>query len=171
MLSFKICFRFEPGQAFWLVWGQNHVVCRQCQQQFSELLVICVADVVILFTVPKIYEEHQVGLAGLDWAHGEQQLGLSWCPIISPSIISLLSVNFKFPLHPHQKYYITQYEELGFSWLTQMRGHYTIPILTTSPVQFSLKGWENVLGNERANERNIPRSHSLYVYQCLFLDS
>ena len=23
--------------------------------------------------------------------------------------------NFKFPLQPHQKYYITQYEELGFS--------------------------------------------------------
>ena len=24
-------------------------------------------------------------------------------------------INFKFPLHPHQKYYITQYEEPGFS--------------------------------------------------------
>ena len=23
--------------------------------------------------------------------------------------------NFKFPLQPHQKYYITQYEDLGFS--------------------------------------------------------
>ena len=24
-------------------------------------------------------------------------------------------INLKFPLQPHQKYYITQYEELGFS--------------------------------------------------------
>ena len=24
-------------------------------------------------------------------------------------------INVKFPLQPHQKYYITQYEELGFS--------------------------------------------------------
>ena len=26
-------------------------------------------------------------------------------------------INVKFPLQPHQKYYITPYEELGFSWL------------------------------------------------------
>ena len=30
-------------------------------------------------------------------------------------------INVKCLLHPHQKYYITQYEELGFSWLTQMK--------------------------------------------------
>ena len=30
--------------------------------------------------------------------------------------LSLLRViDVKFPLHPHQKYYITQYGELGFS--------------------------------------------------------
>ena len=29
-------------------------------------------------------------------------------------------ISFKFPLQPQQKYYITQYEELGFSLLTQM---------------------------------------------------
>ena len=37
-----------------------------------------------------------------------------------------------FPLQPHQKYYITQYEELGSSWLTQMKDDYTVlPIRTT----------------------------------------
>ena len=34
-------------------------------------------------------------------------------------------INSKFPLQPHQKYYITQYEELGFSYLTQMEDDYT----------------------------------------------
>ena len=34
-------------------------------------------------------------------------------------------INVKFPLQPHQKYYITQYEELGFSYLTQMENDYT----------------------------------------------
>ena len=29
-------------------------------------------------------------------------------------------INLKFPLQPHQKYYITQYEEFGFSLLTKM---------------------------------------------------
>ena len=33
--------------------------------------------------------------------------------------------NFKFPLQPHQKYHITQYEELGFSSLTQMKDDHT----------------------------------------------
>ena len=30
-------------------------------------------------------------------------------------------INFKFPLQPYQKYYITKYEELGFSKLIQMK--------------------------------------------------
>ena len=34
-------------------------------------------------------------------------------------------VNFEFVLQPHQKYYITQNEELGFSSLTQMKDDYT----------------------------------------------
>ena len=34
-------------------------------------------------------------------------------------------INFKFLLQLHQKYYITQYEELGFSYLTQMNDYYT----------------------------------------------
>ena len=31
------------------------------------------------------------------------------------------AINVKFPLQPHQKYYITQHGELGFSSLTQMK--------------------------------------------------
>ena len=34
-------------------------------------------------------------------------------------------INFKFLLQPHQKYYITQYEELGFSSFTLMTNDYT----------------------------------------------
>ena len=34
-------------------------------------------------------------------------------------------INLKFPLQPHQKYYTAQYEELGFSSLTQMKDDYT----------------------------------------------
>ena len=34
-------------------------------------------------------------------------------------------INLKFPLQPHQKYNITQYGELGFSKLTQMKDDYT----------------------------------------------
>ena len=35
------------------------------------------------------------------------------------------AINFKFLLRPHQKYYITQYEELDLSWLTQMKNDCT----------------------------------------------
>ena len=34
-------------------------------------------------------------------------------------------INVKFPLQPHQKYYITQSKEFGFSSLTQMKDDYT----------------------------------------------
>ena len=34
-------------------------------------------------------------------------------------------INFKFPPQPHWKYYIAQYEELGFSYLTQTKDDYT----------------------------------------------
>ena len=34
-------------------------------------------------------------------------------------------INFKFLLQYHQKYYITQYGEFGFSKLTQMKDDYT----------------------------------------------
>ena len=33
--------------------------------------------------------------------------------------------NFKFSLQPHPKYYITHYEEVSFSWHTQMKNYYT----------------------------------------------
>ena len=33
-------------------------------------------------------------------------------------------IKFKFPLQPHQKHFITQYEKLGFSWLTEMKDDY-----------------------------------------------
>ena len=35
-------------------------------------------------------------------------------------------INFKFLLETHQKYCITQHEELGFSWLTQMKNDYRL---------------------------------------------
>ena len=57
-----------------------------------------------------------------------------------------------FPPQPHQKYYITQYEELGFSSLTQMQDDKYYQFSPPSLVQFYLQGWENVpfeLGSER----------------------
>ena len=54
------------------------------------------------------------------------------------------SDQFQIPQQPHQKYYTTQYEELGFSSLAQMKydcttnSHYLI-------YRFHLKGWENGL--------------------------
>ena len=45
-------------------------------------------------------------------------------------------INFKFLLQPHQKYHITQYEDLGFSYLNQMKDDYTtnlsLPLLYIS---------------------------------------
>ena len=51
-------------------------------------------------------------------------------------------INVKFPLQPHQKYHITQYEELGFSMLNQMEDDQTTNshYLTHA---FLLKDWEN----------------------------
>ena len=60
---------------------------------------------------------------------------------LSPSTLSLPRViNFKFPLQPRQEHCITQYGELGFSSLTQIKDDYTIPTPTTSLIYFSLKG-------------------------------
>ena len=56
------------------------------------------------------------------------------------------SIKFKFTLQSHQKYYITEVEELSFSQLTQMKDD-KIPILTTLLIHFSLNGWKNVLGS------------------------
>ena len=46
-------------------------------------------------------------------------------------------IDVKVPLQPHQKYYITQYEELAFAQLTQMKDDYRkLPILTTSHILY-----------------------------------
>ena len=45
------------------------------------------------------------------------------------------AINIKFPLQPHKKYYITQYEELGFHRLLRCK-MITLPILTTSLIHF-----------------------------------
>ena len=64
------------------------------------------------------------------------------------------SDQFQTPLQPHQKYYITQYEELGFSTLTQMKDDYASNshyLIHTFPF---IKGWEDVLfelGSKRVN--------------------
>ena len=47
-------------------------------------------------------------------------LGVKGLILLLPRVI-----NFKFPLKPYQKYYTTQYEEVGFSSLTQMEHDYT----------------------------------------------
>ena len=78
-------------------------------------------------------------------------------------------INFKFPLKPQQKTNITQYEEFGFSYLTQK---ITIPpILTTSLIHFSLKGRENVLcepGKERANYHYPKSLNSVQAQKSTF---
>ena len=66
----------------------------------------------------------------LAWGEG----GEAECPIFFDRDCRSLSrptlplprvINFKFPLQPRQEYYITQYEGLGFSSLTQMKDDYT----------------------------------------------
>ena len=52
---------------------------------------------------------------------------------------------FQIPLQPHQKYDITQYEELGFSCLTLMKDDYTTNSHYLTLMHLILKGWENVL--------------------------
>ena len=52
----------------------------------------------------------------------EQGVSLLWKIFLTLSLPRV--INFKFPLQPHQKYNITQYGELGFSWLTQMKDDY-----------------------------------------------
>ena len=46
--------------------------------------------------------------------------GFLFFRLYSSGFLFLHTINFKFLLWLHQKYYITQYEELGFSYLTQM---------------------------------------------------
>ena len=64
-------------------------------------------------------------------------------------------IDFKVPLQPHKKSYITQYKELRFStFLTLMRDDDTTNILTNSLIHSFLNVWENVifeLGSERTS--------------------
>ena len=64
-------------------------------------------------------------------------LGLNLTLILS--LPNFKVINVKFPLQPHQKDNITQYEELGFSSLTQMQKMAILQILTTSLIRFSSK--------------------------------
>ena len=54
-------------------------------------------------------------------------------------------IKFKFPLQPQEKYYITQHGERGFTAYSDERWYHCLPILTTPLIEFSLRGWENVL--------------------------
>ena len=53
-------------------------------------------------------------------------------------------INFTFLLQPYQKYNIKQYENLIFHSLFRWKMIF-LPILTTSLIHSSLKGWENEL--------------------------
>ena len=73
-------------------------------------------------------------------------------------------INFEFPLQPHQKYYITQYGELGFSRLTQMEWVYYQFSLHFSYISL-YKCWESVLfelGSERVNPEHV----ECYFFLC-----
>ena len=50
---------------------------------------------------------------------------------------------WKFPLQPHQKYYITQMKNLAFHSLLRWK-MIMLPILAISLIPFSLKGWDSV---------------------------
>ena len=50
------------------------------------------------------------------------------------------AISFKFPLYPHQKSYITQYGELGFSHSLLRWTIIILPILTNSLIHFLRKG-------------------------------
>ena len=91
--------------------------------------------------------------------------------LLNVGVKGLRVINIEFPLQLQQKYYVTQYEELGFSLLAQMKDEHTTNF-ATSPMHFSLtlspprvitnsylflvlESWENVLfelGSERVNE-------------------
>ena len=63
-------------------------------------------------------------------------------------------INFKLPPQLHQKYWHDTVKEPGFLHSLLRWRMITLPILTTSLIQFSLKGWDNVLlefGSERVN--------------------
>ena len=75
--------------------------------------------------------------------------------------LNLRVINFKSPLQPHQKYYITQYCMKNLVFHSSLRWKIMYCILLTFSLlwltHFSLKGWENVeyflnLGSGRVTE-------------------
>ena len=76
---------------------------------------------------------------------------------------------YKFPLQPHQKYNVTQYEELGLSYLTQMKDDYTTHSQhLTSHSLLKRLGFE--LGSERVNIVGTSTMNGNgvdYVFFCL----
>ena len=85
-----------------------------------------------------------------------QLLEVIWISFLTLSLPRV--INFKFPLQPHQKYYITKYEEPVFSYLTKWKT-IILSISHTSPMHLSLRDWENALV-ELGRERVKFRSHA-----------
>ena len=78
-------------------------------------------------------------------------------------------INIKFPLQPHQKYNITQYEEVGFSMLILIWNMIILAILSTSLLQFSSKGWKNVLLELMGVRGLITAAFDVHYYNTLLL--
>ena len=78
---------------------------------------------------------------------------------------SFLTLWFKFPLHPQQNYYIT---EFGFSELTQMKDDYTTNSHYLTLYIVSLKGRENVHFELRINLYQIAPYYQYWTHEFLF---
>ena len=70
-------------------------------------------------------------------------------------------INFKLLLQPHQKYYITQYEELGFSSVTQIKddsnidSHYTFLLKGLGECNFLILGMKGLNPSRAKAQVNI----------------
>ena len=82
-------------------------------------------------------------------------------------------INFKFPLQPHQKYYITQYEELGLHsllrWkmipLPHLYNHFSLKVGECTFWTWQWKGWIH-----RSPHHPIhPEASSLQYLSCFFV--
>ena len=96
-----------------------------------------------------------------------------WWMLISHAILTLSlprMINFKFLLQPHHKCYTTQYQELGFSSLTQMKDDYTINShYLTYTFLFKRLGectfW--TYGSERVKMHEWPKRGRGFVWESL----
>ena len=108
---------------------ENHVWCmnwtpqritRQCRQH---ILGVCKYE----FRRRSVYLDFMAELFSDKKVEGSFQFeDIEVIPTITLSPPRM--INYRFPLQPQQKYYITQYEELGFSYSDQTR-LYTIDFL------------------------------------------